>query len=213
LDFNLLWPFSCPNPYNEPEPPVFPHGRFPYGHGVVVGWIDRGMTADETLAAALAEPEGGHRPNLDRLYGLENARLRAREAHCDVKIADYVFENFRSQRLFWAIDHPTNLLFAELCLRLLAAAFPAEADLQELDMVAVLTSFGTLDLLGAISVPVDPWVARHLELAWYDPEETYRLFHDEVVAYEEFYRRMIDTSLAIKHKREAPAASLEIGVE
>ncbi|MBV8489461.1 MAG: hypothetical protein JO199_02950 [Candidatus Eremiobacteraeota bacterium] len=213
LDFNLLWPYSRPNPYNDPEPPDFPHGVFPYGHGVVVSWIERGLGAEEVLAAVLAEPVGAHRPNLDRLLKLEIERLRQRDASCDVGIAAFVSENFRSKRLFWATNHPTNELFAELCTRLVAAAFPEVPTLAQADLLDVLTSFGTIDLLGAISIPIDPWVARHFELSWYDAAEAYRLFNDERVTYVEYYRRMIATSLAAKVRREQPLESVEVRVE
>jgi acyl carrier protein len=211
LDFNLLWPFSRPNPYNEPDPPLLPHGLFPYGHGIVVSGIERGLRADEVLALAMSEPEAGHKPSLERLADLERARLRAREVRCDVKIADYVFEHFGAKRLFWANDHPANVLFAELCSRLLAAAgFPSSFMLQDVDLIAALASFGELDLLGAIGLPIDAWVARDLELEWFDPEQTYRLLDGSQVSASDYYARMIDVSLAVKRAREE---SLEVSVE
>ena len=213
LDLNLLWPFSRPNPYNEPELPDFPHGVFPYGHGVVVSAVERGLNAQDALTSALAEPQGGHRPNLDRLLKLEAERLRQRESDCDVHIVDYVVEHFRDVRLFWATNHPSNALFAELCARLLAAGLPVEPLPTAQNLVAALRNFGAIDLFGAISVPVDPWVADHFDLKWYDPDETYRLFNDEHLTLTDYYERMIAVSLAVKRRREAPAESVEIGVE
>src|SRR5665213_1039641 len=49
LDFNLLWPFNCPNPCDEPEPPVFPFGRFPYGDRIIIESIGKGMAPKKIL--------------------------------------------------------------------------------------------------------------------------------------------------------------------
>ena len=195
LDFNLLWPLGCVNPFNRPEPPLYPQGRFSYGNYLVVNGIEQGKPRDEILKAALSDRWEESWPNLDRLLAIETARLTARDAQCTAKMAPFVLSNFRAQRLFWTVNHPTNWLFAKLCATVLRHAFAEEADAVRVS--DVLAGIGTKDLLGIVGVPIHPHVARHFELSWYDRAERLPFFDRAPVSYEEYFTEMIGESLAV----------------
>lgn len=202
-DSNLFWPFNCVNPYNRPEPPVYPFGRFPYGDRVIVGAIERGMSASEILDYYLNGWEE-YKLDLDRLFELETARIKARDARCDVKIADFVLANFRKHRLFWTANHPTSLLLAELIERLLYASDKIQPVLQDANIEATLAAhFLPAGPLGVVGVPVHPRIAEHYGLEWYRPDERYRSWNGRTYSYAEYFEAMIGESLRIRAEGSA----------
>lgn len=198
VDFNLLWPFNRVNPYNEPETPELPFGSFPYGDRMIVDAIERGVPGPQVLADYL-EQWDEYNLDLDRLLALEDARLLARDARCDIKLGAYVLTTFRSIRLFWTVNHPTMDLLLEVTAQLLNGAFPnaprVSRSILGKELVPV---FGERGPLGAISVPIHPRVAEHFGLTWYDPRERFRAFDGTQYTYEEYFRAMIDLSLSRK---------------
>lgn len=204
LDFNLLWPLGCVNPYNRPEPPNFPQGRYTYGNYLVVHGIEVGRPREDILQSLLSDSWEDSWPNLDRLLAIERARLSARDAQCAVKMAPVILDGFRDRRLFWTVNHPTNALFAELCTRLLATAFdPAEVENVSVD--AVLAGIGTKDLLGIVGVPIHPHVAQHFGLAWYSRDDRLPFYDEAPKTYEEYFTQMLDASLAAAADGAPPA--------
>jgi hypothetical protein len=198
IDFTPLWPFSCPNPYNVPEPPVFPFGRFPYGDRIIIESIDKKMPPKEILSYYLS---GWVRygMDLDRLLQVESARLTARDSHCDVKMSDFVLENFRQERLFWSNNHPTSALLRELIHRLLAIAEPLEPLLDELDLDATISyRLSPEGPLGAVSIPVHPKIAAHFGLEWYDAGERHQSFGGLTYSGAEYFDTMIREAISFR---------------
>lgn len=198
VDLNLLWPFNCVNPHNAPEPPVFPYGRYAYGDRVIANSVDRGMNADDILEYYLNGWED-YKIDLNRLLQLEEARIRARDARCDVKIGEFVLNRFRKERLFWTVNHPTPPLLNALAERLLQASDPVQPALQDADVAATLSShFRPEGPLGVVSVPIHPKVAEHLELEWYDPNERHRSWDGKTYTYAEYFEGMIRQALRVR---------------
>lgn len=202
LDCNLLWPFNCPNPYNEPEPPVYPFGRFPYGDRVIVAAIDQGLPPDDILDYYLNRYEE-YKIDLDHLLRLETARIRNREATCEVKMADKILERYTKERLFWAINHPTNALLEDLIEQLLYYCGPADPLLIDADPGQTLSAyFGPQGPLGAASIPIHPEVAKHFGLTWYDPKQRFRTWDGSTYSYEQYFETMIRYAYRVKALRQ-----------
>jgi len=195
LDFNLLWPFTCVNPFSEPEPPLFPFGRFPYGDRVIIQCLTKNMPLEEIVEYYMTGWQD-YKIDLNRLFEIENARLTARDEHCDVKMAPETIANFRTNRLFWTLNHPTTKSLVVVLERLLHAAFPHGG--RYADIANTLTDHFARDPLGVISVPVHPKIAEHFELEWYDPLERYAYVEGTAYTYEDYFRTMIETSLRFK---------------
>ncbi|HET9393790.1 MAG TPA: WcbI family polysaccharide biosynthesis putative acetyltransferase [Candidatus Rubrimentiphilum sp.] len=201
LDLNLLWPFNCVNPYNVPEPPLFPFGRFPYGDRVIVAKIDEGMPPAEIVKFYL-ERWDDYKLDLERLRSLEYARINARDTRCDIKMAGQVAERFALRQLFWAVNHPTNPLLEELIAQILRACERIDPQLVDADVSSTLaTYFGPLGPLGAVSIPVHPKVAEYFELEWYDPRATYRNWDGSTFSYTEYFEALVRFSYANKTAR------------
>jgi hypothetical protein len=200
LDFNLLWPFNCSNPCDEPEPPVFPFGRFPYGDRIIIESIGKGMAPKKILNYYLTGWKH-YGMDLDRLLQVESARLAARDAHCDVKMSGFVMENFRRQRLFWSNNHPTSALLRELIHRLLAVSAPREPLLEDLDLDATISyRFSPEGPLGVVSVPVHPKIAEHFGLTWYDAAARHQSFGGVVYSATQYFETMIREAISFREK-------------
>jgi hypothetical protein len=203
IDFNLLWPFNCPNPYDEPEPPIFPFGRFPYGDRIIIDAIDRQMPPEEIISYHLSG-WARYGMDLDRLFQIESARLVARDTHCDVKMSDFVLERFRKERLFWTSNHPTKALLRELIHRLRALSIAHEPLLDALDLDVTIGWFMHPEApLGIVSVPVHPNIAEHFGLEWYDADKRHQGFGGASYASIEYFEAMVRHSIAVKRSRES----------
>lgn len=202
-DCNLFWPFHCVNKYDRPEPPVYPFGRFPYGDRVIIAAIDRGMSAEEILDYYLNGWDD-YKIDLDRLFELETARMKARDTRCDVKIADYVLKHLRTQRLFLTTNHPTSILLAELIERLLHASDSVQPALQDADIAETLAAnFPATGPLSVVGVPIHPRIAEHFGLEWYNRNELYRSWSGRAYSYVEYFEEMIRHALRIREEGTA----------
>ncbi len=186
LRLELLWPLTCANERNAPEPGL-PHGRFPYGDKFVSACLAKNVSAHQILGLCTSGKWGANWPDLDETFRIESRRLTAGDARCDVKIGSFVLKRFRSERLFWTVDHPTDALLMELTKRLLSAAGLIETP------SAVENAFapaGANGLLGVYAVPVHPHVAAHFALAWYRPDQSYQAF-DRSYTYQKYYEALV----------------------
>jgi len=195
------------NPYDHPEPPEHPFGRFPYGDRIIIDAIDKGLGVEEILEYYFTRwNEFG--VDLTRFYSLETARILARDKRCDVKMADYVTSSWREQRLFWTSNHPTCELLRELIHRLLAVVGDAEP-LGELDLDATISyRFAPEGPLGVISVPIHPAIVKHFGLEWYAPDEIHQSFGGVRYSDAEYFESLVRHSIAVK---EAAAARVTSG--
>jgi hypothetical protein len=103
-----------------------------------------------------------------------------------------VLKQFRKQRLFWAVNAPSNALLAELTYRVLHACFGQKMPADRTDVHAVLASIGTQEIFARAALPVHPLVAAHFGLEWYDPQERYLSPAGEQRTFDSYYGGLID---------------------
>jgi hypothetical protein len=195
VDLNLLWPLRCVNPLNDPPTEAFPWGHYPEGDRVILDCVQRGLSADETVAYYQMHAGDGL-PDLDRYRDMEQARLKGRDSKCSVTMSDFVFTGFLRANLFWCANHPTMAALRELCVRLLKAAADVlpEAKLVDVDRtIAVLPPQGPL---GFLCVPIHPAIVEHFDLEWYRQDEgrNYGL-RDFPMTYVEYLHGMASTAI------------------
>lgn len=194
LDCFFLWPFQCVNPFNAPEPPRFPNGRFPDGNSYVVASIRNAVPA-ERIIERLADPKWDPAwPDPWALYRSETARLLAKDARLDVRLGAYLLKYFRKKRLFVGPQSPANTLLVELLVRLLDVAFGGRLPVAHAEIESTVAGFGARDILGACAVPIHPAVAARFSLLWYRADESYTFYDEERVTHDEYYRRMIEAA-------------------
>lgn len=190
LEVRHLWPLHCANPYNRPEPPRFPAGRFPYGDSFVVSCLQKNVDPDAIVKFCTSGAWGEAWPDLSACREHEIARLETMDARVDVPILPYIQEHLQQRRLFWAPAAPTNSLLSELIVRMLDRAFAPNKLISRKVLEELLHLQGAWDLFGAIAVPIHPHVAKQFNLTWYDPHERYNYF-GEMLGYREYFERML----------------------
>jgi hypothetical protein len=196
VDINVLWPFAVRNPYNRRDD-LHEDGPFPYGDRTISELVESGMSAEPILARYLSTWTS-ERADLDLLLRLDTARLIARDAVCDVSIGSFVLANFRGTRLFWTLNHPTNALLCELVERIVARCRPFDEAFAQADIAETVRTHCREEVLGALSLPIQAWVARRLSLSWYDANELHHYYDGNRHSYAEYYGMMIRHAVAAR---------------
>lgn len=92
----------------------------------MIGWhdkyieaeLEKGTSIDEIyencIAGDIFQPENVKKSFLEAIESLIE-----REKACDIKISDYILENYRDKDLFYDPGHPTNILIREFVRRIL----------------------------------------------------------------------------------------------
>lgn len=93
-------------------------GLCPYGDRIIQDFCEMGKSTEWILERVKKEDlfsETEIQNNLDETI----QELRRREEKCDIKILDWILENYQKQYLFYSPNHPTNMCFKELVRRIL----------------------------------------------------------------------------------------------
>lgn len=169
--FNMLalWPFTGNDPRlaNERE------CRYPWTDSIAASLAKR-TDSDDTLFDAYMQISTEKMPDLNRRLRMDVTRWGAIDALADIKIADWVLENFRRTQLFYTAGHLTAPPLGRLTNELLQrtemlkpeAIFQAQREVEFL-----LRDHQGQDLE---VVPLHPVVAERLEISYYDQDMKYR---------------------------------------
>ncbi|MEO7547694.1 MAG: WcbI family polysaccharide biosynthesis putative acetyltransferase, partial [Ramlibacter sp.] len=170
-----------------PEP-GYPWKRYPHGDAIGLQIAQAGLSGPLSLAAYL-DLSLREMPDLLERLQRDTDRMRHYDVHCDVKLADFVLENFRKQHLFWTYCHPSQACIQELALRVAAAARPVlggtQARAQE--CISAMPAFGGV---GGLQVPIHPVVADTLGLQFCQPGQTY-LWYSQTWTFNDYIQRYI----------------------
>jgi hypothetical protein len=184
-----LWPFTTIDPRNVPELPRFPFGRFSWGDSVAASMADMRLADDEIYPTYL-KLTAERMPNLDNRLECDILRWRKQDSVCDVKVADYMIDNFRERRLFWAYGHMAGPIIIHIVRKLVDLNSDVlggnrllfEANLAEFEK--------TYDGDDCEQVPLHAAVAEHFKLAYFEPGMKYR-FYTSYVTEEEYIRKYV----------------------
>ena len=145
---------------------------------------------DDVLFAEYMRLSTDKMPDLECRLRLDASRARAGDELADIKMWDWIEENFRTTQLFHTSTHLTALPFAYLVPRLLALT----GDLS-VAQVAGAQREGAFPMRGnrgqdIETVPVHPLIAERMGLAWYDPNARHR-WHSHFWTYREYILKYI----------------------
>jgi hypothetical protein len=180
---STLWPFLGADPRLTTEAGLYPAGRYRYGDriGASLAYL---QLPDDIMQLSYQSMTEKEMPDLDALLTADRTAWRRLDAMHDVKVADFIVENFRRYRLFFAPPLPTGELLRHMVLQLVTGS-PVEALCdpaklrQELDFL--LTGYiGRREQL-----PIHPLVAQRLGLAWWHPGMRYH-WHGNHWTFEEY---------------------------
>lgn len=173
-----MWPFAAMiNPRNVPEP-GYVWGRYPYGNWLAQEVLARGLRGPAALEVYM-QLTIKRMPDLRALLELARLKLAKRDAHCDVKIADYVWANFRERHLFQTYGHVRAEAIGELAMRLLKAIQPLMGGDAGAAQERLLTALDAMPDMGAMEEPIEPAIAEGLGLKFYQPDMRFRWYTQE----------------------------------
>ncbi len=192
LDFTLPWPFAGTDPRNVPEPPDYPFGRCAYGDVIALQVSRDGLKGDEALRSYTERTRSRlARMSLVRLEEIEFTRWTQREAHCDVKIADYIRTNYQKVQAFYTWNHPSGWLLSEMMKRLLIASDLWDPDPDSAIARDLAYCADHWEPLSHFELPIHPIVSEILRLEWHAPDRAYRTPW-ELLGHDEYIRRYIE---------------------
>lgn len=149
----LLFPYSEPNTRNPRlSNEQDRNGMFPHADLLIDRCVEKGLSIEKIVECCLDE---NALSAYEVMRNFENymEKIRFREKNWDIKIADYISENYRKCKLFYDMGHPTNVLLKHITEKLL----------QKLDINEEIYTDLCLDYH---EVPVYPTVRKHLKLDW-----------------------------------------------
>ncbi|MFM7547733.1 MAG: WcbI family polysaccharide biosynthesis putative acetyltransferase, partial [Cyanobacteriota bacterium] len=123
-----------------------------YHDFLVMAACDKGLSVEALLQA----PSGAMLTHIKISHQISIQELRQREQDCDVSISDWIEQVHRRQPLMHTINHPNQLCLDQL-LRRLISHIDSQLRLQT-DLI------DSHEHLGAVSIPIHPWVYKALDL-------------------------------------------------
>ena len=161
--FKGYWPQHNSNPFNKANKENF-HGLFPYGDQNVNLMMNQEFSKNNILQ------EISRKDFYNQDYLLENldytlTELSKREADTDIKVSDFILENYRKYRLFHTVNHPTDIVGFEV----------ANQILRKLNMSPIPkgTQPKYKEVLGGLQVPIYPSVIYGLGLSFVSDSSVY----------------------------------------
>lgn len=166
-----LWPFECVETRIRPEQ-EYPWGRYPLGDMIGLELARAGLQGPLAVAAYM-DLSARKLPDMRVRLQRDLDRIRGYDAHCDVKLADYVESTFRREHLFWTNGHVSGAGIYALISRIAHAVRPylGGTALRAQASLAYLHEHGGL---GEHQLPIHPLVADALQLEFWQPDMRYR---------------------------------------
>ncbi|MFS0851639.1 WcbI family polysaccharide biosynthesis putative acetyltransferase [Novosphingobium panipatense] len=120
LSMFSLWPFNWPDSRSHPEPPRFPHGRYPYdGDAVGIEVAQEGLRGQAAFDRYM-EISRSRLHNLSGQFDRDVEQWRRRDSASDVKMAEYLLNTYRKERTFFTWGHVSGRAMQEVAVQLLA---------------------------------------------------------------------------------------------
>lgn len=145
-------------------------GHVPYGDIEIQSRFEAGKSVKQ-IVEELNQDALFDKKELQERHELSISELKIREGRCDIKISDYLEENYKSKCLFYSPSHPTNECLVELVYRIMKFFEYEEEVLDYLDVIEN----------DRVEMYIYPSVKKHLNLTFkkdkfwlYKAEETKR---------------------------------------
>lgn len=183
-----LWPFLGADPRLVFEAGLYPGGRYPFGDriGVSLAYLQLPDDIVQLSYQSITEKE---MPDLDALFTADRAAWRQLDATHDIKVADFIVENFRRYRLFFAPTLVTGELLRHMVLELVTGS-PIEALCDPVKLRREVDFLLTGYLGRREELPIHPHIARQFGLSWWHPAMRYQ-WHSNHWTFEEYVVRYI----------------------
>lgn len=175
------------NPVPRPNPRygVHPGGKFPYGDKNIIKLLNNGKSKKEIIKALSEEGFYSYAFLKKNLEDTLN-ELAAREEDLDVKVTDFIRNNYRDKYLFYTVNHPGDYV----------SRFVSMAILKMLSFPEIEISAATVNFFGGhLHVPIYPSVIKNLQLSFISRDHCYSFYYcvdKRLITFEEYISEYID---------------------
>ncbi len=169
-----LWPFAWAEPRSVSEPD-FPWGRYPWGDRIAQQVVKEGVSREHAFERYM-DLSSKAMPDVEALIARDRFLAELRDAKCDVKISEFIFDRVRTDHMFWTWGHTAGSLNLELMSRLLDASRDVLGELPtgfESDLQQASARFPAI---GEEQVPVHPEVIERLDLTFCNRDTRWKWF-------------------------------------
>lgn len=132
---------------------AYENGMFPFKDSIIEEGVKRHMNAEEIYEYAMRDgimPGEYIADNFDKYI----KKIGQRESAWDIKILWFILDNYKKEKLFYDMGHPTNVVLKQIALKILEH-LGIFGDHIETDVV-----------LDYHEVPIYPWIRKVLGLEW-----------------------------------------------
>lgn len=98
-------------------------------------------------------------------FNSEVKKIKEREAECNIKIYNYIMDNYRKKRMFWDPGHPTNDVILEMC-RQITDLLISDKEMAEKIKKEILIN----NEMDTFQMPVYASVRKILDFDWDDSD-------------------------------------------
>lgn len=151
-----FFPLQKWNVNNEPLRKINPikDGIFPRIISVIDEMLAEGKTESKIIEGVM-NPQLLSKDEILANFEKYISKIRTREEECDIKISDFILQNYQEQKIFYDVAHPTNYIIEEIW-RQVCGLMGIKAELE----------YSINDNLGAYEDPVLPCVQNALGLRY-----------------------------------------------
>lgn len=167
--FQPLWPFHCKDSRNDEtmfesfRRPMGEKPFYPYGDSIVLNLMRRFDSPDDVVRFYVNK-DLAEEIDLNRLLERTLETQRQKELITDIKIVDYMAENFRNHRLFTTINHCSNMGLLYMTNQILQRLGILPLNNKVLDSLAELLS---------PEMPIHPSIIRFFNLKYVNEHTRY----------------------------------------
>lgn len=133
------------------------NGMFPHADIIIDKCVEKGMKVEDIIAFCKGDSALERNVIIDN-FNKYMDKIKKREKAWDIKIYDFIMENYKKNKLFYDGGHPANIIFKRICIDIL----------REINIVG--EDLHTNIFLDDFENPVYPTVKKCLKLEWNEYE-------------------------------------------
>lgn len=131
---------------------AYENGMFPLRDAVIDRCVEQDMCVEQICRYVYEDNIIPQEYILDN-FNVYIEKIREREKSWDIKILDFILAHYKSEKLFYDIGHPTNIVLEKVSMDIL----------QLLGVSDTVSADGQLDYH---EVPIYPWIRKVLGMEW-----------------------------------------------
>lgn len=144
---------------------AYENGMFPYKDGIIDRCLTEHMSLEKICEYVMMDDILPAKDILDN-FDIYIEKIKKREMSWDIRIGNFILENYKKQKLFYDMGHPTNVILKRISIEILKHLKIFNEDIE------------TDTKLDYHEVPIYPWIRKVLNMEW---DEKYIRIDDKAI--------------------------------